>query len=79
MGVPLVFLLFLEMFIRQKKNKSGSVSVQLISKSSGKYKLVKTVGSSSDEQQIAILLEKAKQEIHKIKNQSSLFVLKKML
>lgn len=77
MGVPLVFLLFLEMFIREKKNKSGSVSVQLISKSSEKYKLVKTIGSSSDEQQIAILLGKAKQEIHKIKNQSSLFVFEK--
>ena len=65
------------MFIRQKKNKSGSVSVQLISKSSAKYKLVKTIGSSSNEQQIAILLEKAKQEMLQIKNQSRLFVFEK--
>lgn len=65
------------MFIRKKKNKSGSVSIQLISKSSGKYKLVKTIGSSFDEQQIYMLIEKAKQEIQRIKNQSSLFVFEK--
>lgn len=36
------------MFIRKKPNKSGLVSVQVIDKSSGKYKLVKTIGSSRD-------------------------------
>jgi len=36
------------MFIRRKKNKSGLVSVQVIDKSSGKYKVVKTIGSSSN-------------------------------
>ena len=36
------------MFIRQKKNKSGVVSVQVIDKSSGRYKLLKTIGSSAD-------------------------------
>ena len=40
------------MFIRQKKNKSGVISVQVIDKSSGKYKLVKTIGSSSDQLKI---------------------------
>lgn len=65
------------MFIRKKKNKSGSMSVQLISKSSGKYKLVKTIGSSSDEQQIYILIEKAKQEIKRIENQNTLFIFEK--
>ncbi|TAF98379.1 MAG: hypothetical protein EAZ44_11420 [Cytophagia bacterium] len=34
------------MFIRKKKNKSGVISVQVIDKSSGKYKLIKTIGSS---------------------------------
>lgn len=65
------------MFIRKKKNKSGSVSVQLISKSSGKYKVIKTIGSCSDEQQILILIEKAGQEIRRIENQGSLFVFEK--
>ena len=37
------------MFIRQKKNKSGVISIQVIDKSNGKYKLLKTIGSSSDQ------------------------------
>lgn len=36
------------MFVRKKKNKSGVVSIQIIDKSSGKYKMLKTIGSSSD-------------------------------
>jgi transposase len=36
------------MFVRQKKNKSSVISVQVIDKSSGKYKLKKTIGSSAD-------------------------------
>ena len=47
------------MFIRQKKNKSGVISVQVIDKSSGKYKLVKTIGSSSDKLKIIQLLTEA--------------------
>lgn len=34
------------MFVRKKKNKSGIISVQIIDKSSGNYKVVKTIGSS---------------------------------
>lgn len=36
------------MFVRKKKNKSGRISVQIISKASGRYKVVKTVGSSDN-------------------------------
>src|SRR5690554_3172543 len=36
------------MFVRKKKNPSGVISVQVIDKSSGKYVVRKTVGSSSD-------------------------------
>ena len=35
------------MFVRKKKNSSGTISVQVIDKSSGKYKVIKTIGSSS--------------------------------
>jgi hypothetical protein len=63
------------MFVRQKKNKSGSASVQLISKSSGKYKVIKTIGSSFERREIDILVEKGKQEMQKIKEQPGLFVL----
>jgi transposase len=44
------------MFVRKKKNRSGVVSVQVIDKSSGKYKMIKTIGSSSDADQIERLV-----------------------
>ena len=46
------------MFVRKKRNKSGVISVQVIDKSSGKYKVDKTIGSSYDEKQVAILVSK---------------------
>jgi transposase len=62
------------MFIREKRNSTGSVSVQIISKSSGKYKVVKTIGSSSNEQEILKLVYLGKQEIERISCQPKLFV-----
>lgn len=53
------------MFIRQKKNKSGLISVQIIDKSSGKYRVAKTIGSSSDVFVIENLIIKAKDFIKK--------------
>src|SRR6185312_8036214 len=47
------------MYWRKKKNKSGIISVQVIDKSSGKYKLIKTIGSSSDELEINNLVKEA--------------------
>jgi transposase len=35
------------MFVRKKKNPSGVTSIQVIDKSNGKYRVVKTIGSSS--------------------------------
>lgn len=63
------------MFVRQKKNKSGSVSVQIISKSNGKYKVVKSLGSSTSSETIFSLVLKAKQEIKRLEASSSLFIL----
>lgn len=57
------------MFIRRKKNSSGSISVQIIDKSSGKYKVVKTIGSSEDEKQIEQFLIKAQEELEAIERQ----------
>ena len=71
MGVPLVYL---GMFLRKKKNKSGSISVQIISKERGKYKVVKTIGSSGNEQEIQKLVLVAKQEIERLNAQSTLFI-----
>ena len=64
------------MFIRQKKNNTGSISVQVIDKSSGKYCVLKTIGSSSDKAVIKNLVAKARQYIYSLTKQSSIdFVL----
>lgn len=47
------------MFVRKKPNQSGSTSIQIIDKSSGKFRVVKTVGVSSDDSEIAFLYKKA--------------------
>jgi len=65
------------MFIRKLKNRSGSVSVQIISKESHKYKVVKTIGSSKTEEGISLLLQQARYELNKILQQPSLFVSQK--
>ena len=47
------------MFVRQKKNKSGSTSVQIVDKSNG-YRVLRTIGSSKDHDKIAFLVKRAK-------------------
>ncbi|MCF6183383.1 MAG: IS1634 family transposase, partial [Bacteroidales bacterium] len=64
------------MFLRKKKNKSESFSVQIISKSSGKYKVVKTIGSGITEQEIQKLWYLGKQEMKQLSLQPELFVSK---
>lgn len=49
-----LFFLFCGMFVRKKKNSSGKICVQVIDKVLGKYKVLHTVGSSSD----AVIVEK---------------------
>ena len=51
------------MFIRKKLNKSGVISVQVISKINGKSKLIKTIGSSKDESVVEELVYKGNQYI----------------
>lgn len=40
------------MFVRKKRNKSGVISIQIVDKSTGKYKLLKTIGSSKNTYEI---------------------------
>lgn len=49
------------MYVRQKKNKSGIISVQVIDKSSGAYKVIKTIGSSKDHSVVEDYLKQARQ------------------
>ena len=47
------------MFVREKKNKSGKISIQIIDKSTGRYKVKKTTGSSDDKEEIKKLKQAA--------------------
>lgn len=49
------------MFIRRKPNKTGTVSVQLIAKKSGVYKVVKSFGTGRTDSELTILERKARQ------------------
>ena len=51
------------MYLRKKKNKSGVISVQVIDKSTGKYKVIKTIGSSSNPLEVENLVIQGKQWI----------------
>lgn len=51
------------MFVRSKKNKSGVISVQVIDKSSGKYRVIKTVGSSAGEGDVEKLIKQGNEWI----------------
>jgi len=47
------------MFIRKKRNKSGSTSVQIISKIKGHYKVLESVGVGKTDQELSNLMLKA--------------------
>jgi hypothetical protein len=51
------------MFVRKKYNPSGIVSIQLIDKSRGKYRVFKTIGSSSDASAIEELYQQGKKRV----------------
>ena len=60
------------MFVRQKRNRSGSVSVQIVDKTNG-YRVVKTIGSAKDPEEIARLVELGKAYIARRSGQYPLF------
>jgi transposase len=59
-------------FVRKKQNRSGIISVQVIDKSTGKYKLVKTIGSSSNTDEINELFKQGQAFISKHIGQSEI-------
>ena len=72
-----VACLFLHMFLRKLPNRSGSYSIQIISKSRGRYKVIKTIGSGISEQEIEKLVFLGNQEIERLGGQSKLFISEK--
>lgn len=65
--------LFLDMFIRKNKNRSGSVSIQIISKHRGGYKVIKTVGCAKTQREEELLELLARTELEEIQGTPSLF------
>jgi transposase len=51
------------MYIRKKRNRSGSISIVVVDKSSGRYRELRTIGVSSDEKEIEALYLKGKKWI----------------
>jgi len=60
------------MFVRKKRNKSGVISIQVISKQDGKSKLIKTIGSSSINEEIDELFLQGKHFIESYKGQQTI-------
>jgi len=65
------------MFVRRLKNRSGSVSIQIISKSRGRYKVLKSLDSATTRQEINRLCLLAEQELEKFSNPTTLFLSEK--
>ena len=72
MGVPDTQILLLGVFVRQKKNPSGVVSVQVIEKRLGKYHVLQTIGSSSETERVSRLVLQAEAWIRHRKGQLDL-------
>lgn len=54
------------MFVRKKSTKSGLISVQVIDKSPGRYRVLKTIGSSFSAQEIERMVLEGKRYIQSI-------------
>lgn len=59
------------MFVRKKHNISGSVSIQIIDKSTGQYRVVKSLGASKDPKRIEYLWRQAHVLIPELTGQTS--------
>lgn len=62
------------MFIRKKKNKSGSISIQIITKTGRKNQLLKTIGCAKTYREEELLILLARTEIVKLQGMQALFV-----
>ncbi len=62
------------MFVKKKKNRSGSVSVVVAEKLSGKYTELITIGVSSDESKIEFLVIQGKEWLSQEDSQQDIHV-----
>jgi hypothetical protein len=54
--------------VRKKKNKSGSISIQIVDRSNRGYKVVESLGYSKDEIEVEVLYKKALKRIDELEN-----------
>ncbi len=74
MGVPAQKrVIFTVMFVRKKRNPSGIISIQIIDKSKGLYRVVKTIGSSSDASTIESLYHQGKKWLSNYLGEQDIF------
>ena len=62
------------MFVRKKNNKSGTTSIQIISKSRGKYKVVKTIRCAKTKREEELMLLLVNTELERHRGDQPLFV-----
>lgn len=62
------------MFIRKNKNRSGSTSIQIVSKSDRKYKVIRSIGSGRTDREIEFLYQTAKQILQELQGSESIFI-----
>lgn len=62
------------MFIRKNKNRSGSISIQIVQKNRRKNKVIKTVGVAHTKREEELLTLLARTEMERIRGSQSLFV-----
>lgn len=60
------------MFVRKKRNRSGSTSVQIIDKSSGSYRVLATIGSSKDPFEVERFVKTATRRMDTLFNEKQL-------
>lgn len=62
------------MFVRRNKNRSGSVSIQIVLKTRGRYRVVQTLGSSKVPEEIERLWHEGLHRIKALEGQMGLFI-----
>lgn len=60
------------MHVRRKKNRSGTISVVIVNKTHGKYREVKSFGTSASEEKISALVQEAESWLRSYEGQQEL-------
>jgi transposase len=61
------------MFVQQSRNRSGSVSVQIVRKEHGRNRVLRTVGSGRNDAELGVLLQEAAYLMRRMQGQGLLF------